>query len=89
MVQNRRRTIELHIEELVLDGFPVQDGDVIATTVRQELGRLMSEGDVPSRLMQSNDIGQLDISTVELESGTDAEATGRRIAASIYGGLQQ
>ena len=82
----KRRNVELHIEELVLDGFQSQDKQHIASAVQQELHRLLSEGQLP----QSNrSISQLDGGTIHMESKATPQSTGHKIARKLYGGLQE
>ena len=89
MTANQKRNIELHIEELVLDGFPSQDKDHIASVVQQELHRLLSQGQLPQELMRNNSIAQLDGGTIHIEPHATPDSTGAGIARNLYGGLQK
>ncbi len=89
MTSNQERNIELHIEELVLDGFPSQDKNRIASVVQQELQHLLSKGELPQRMMRSDDITRLDGGAIQVEPGAPAKSTGSKIARNLYGGLQK
>ncbi len=89
MTPNQKRNIELHIEELVLDGFPSHDKNHIASAVQQELHSLLSHGNLPKRLTRNNNITRLDGGTIQMEPKVNAESTGSKIARSLYGGLQK
>ena len=89
MRPNQKRNIELHIEELVLDGFPSQDKDHIASVVQQELHRLLSQGQLPQGLTRNNNIARLDGGTIQVEKHATSENTGQKIARKLYGGLQE
>lgn len=89
MNPNQRRNVELHIEELVLDGFPSQDRNHIASVVQQELHRLLSQGELPQGMMRNNNIARLDGGTISVEPQATTESTGASIARNLYGGLQQ
>ena len=81
--------MELHIEELVLDGFPSQNKEHIASVVQQELHRLLSQGQLPQGLMRNNNIEQLDGGTIHIEPHATPDSTGAGIARNLYGGLQK
>ncbi len=84
-----RRNIELHIEELVLEGFPETDQDRITAAVEKELSRLMSTGKISELLGQDNRTREVDGGRLEIEPGASAELTGIGIARSLYGGLKR
>lgn len=84
----QNRMIELHIDELILEGFPVSDPNRITSVVQQELHRLLSQGELPSRMKRNGDIERLDGGAIQIEPRTTPENTGVRIARSLYGGLQ-
>ena len=89
MTPNQKRNIELHIEELVLDGFSSQDKNHIASVVRQELHHLLSQGDIPRKLMRTNDISRLDGGTIQMEPKATVESIGSKIARNLYKGLRK
>lgn len=89
MTPKQRRNIELHIEELVLDGFPSQDKQHIASAVQQELHSLLSQGQLPQGLTRNNNIARLDGGTIQMEPKATSQSTGHKIARKLYGGLQE
>ena len=81
------RRVKLHIEELVLDGFPPQDRQRMARAVQQELTRLLSRGPVPSALTGGGTIARLDGGEFHVRHGMNPEQTGAQVARNLYGGL--
>lgn len=79
--------IELHIEQLVLHGFPVGDRYRISATIQQELTRLFAEQGIPVSLVQGGTIDQLDGGSFDIAVGAKPEVVGIQIAQSIYGRL--
>ena len=61
----------------------------MASVVQQELYRLLSQGNPPAMLRQNGSVEQLDGGTIQMEGGATVEMIGRRIAQSLYGGLQR
>ena len=80
-------SIELHIEELVLDGFDAGDPHRVAETVEAELGRLFDEGGVPPALSRGGDLAQLDGGPFVAVPGMGSEEVGVAVARAVYGGL--
>ena len=68
------RSIELHIEELVLHGFAPGDRYRIGEAVEQELA-------------QGGEIVSVDDGAFEVAPGSRAEAVGAQVAKAVYGGL--
>ncbi len=89
------RSIELHIEELVLHGFAPGDRYRIGDAMERELARLFVERGTPPSLAQGREVARLDGGTVarldggtfEVKPGSGAEAIGVRVARAVYGGL--
>ncbi|MFL6293520.1 MAG: hypothetical protein ACJ759_21720, partial [Thermoanaerobaculia bacterium] len=71
--------IDLHIEELVLEGFAPGDRHRIGAAVERELARLLAERGLPAGLAQGADVPRLDGGSFELRPGRSAEATGRQV----------
>jgi hypothetical protein len=80
--------IKLHIEELVLDGFPPGDRYRIADSVERELARLLAEQGVPQSLSQRREIAHLDGGAFEAARGSRPEAIGAKVARAVYGGMK-
>ena len=85
----QKYNINIHIEELVLDGFPVSDQNRITAALQQELHRLLGQGELPVMLTRDGSVVRLDGGTVRLESGATPETMGKQVAQSLYGGLQR
>lgn len=80
--------LELHIEELILHGFPVGDRHLISAAMQQELSRLFTEQGIPRSFTQSSEVPQLNAGNFQISSGMKPDAIGVQIAQSIYGGFQ-
>jgi hypothetical protein len=84
----RASEIELHIEELVLDGFAHADRYRIGDTFERELSRLLSEQGVPSALVADGLQTHLDAGACRIAAGSTAEHIGAQLAQAVYGGLK-
>ena len=80
---------EVHIEELVLEGFAQGDPSQIRDAVGRELVRLLREQGVPSSLSRCREAARLDGGAFQTESGVSAEAVGKQVALTVYGGLRK
>lgn len=83
------REIDLHIDELVLHGFPPGDRQAIADALRGELIRLFAEHGVPPALAAGGEMPHADGGTFNMRSGEGAGSVGARIAAAVHGGLNR
>lgn len=81
------RSIELHIEELVLHGFAPGDRYRIGEAVKDELVRLLTEQGVPRTLASDGEVARLDGGAFEVKPGSGAEAIGVQVARAVYGGF--
>ncbi len=81
--------IELHIEELVLHGFPPKDRHLVGEAVQRELTRLLSERGIPSSLSKGGEIARLDGGSFSVKQGSKADAVGRQVAQAVYGGMKR
>lgn len=83
--------VELHIEELVLHGVPLQDRDAFAAAFTFELTRLLTEQGVPTGLSIGGGRGQqlnsLDAGTLNASPGLSPGHLGTRVAQAIYTGM--
>jgi hypothetical protein len=82
-----RPNIELHIEELVLDGFAPHDRHRIGATIERELARLFAEQGAHELLAQGGEVARLDGGSFHASPHTNAEALGANVARSVYKGL--
>ena len=94
--------LEIHIEELVLQGFvgssaspgqtmdrQAMDRARIGATVQSELARLFAERGIPRSLNRGGQVVQLDGGTFDLSLRSGAEAIGGQIAQALYRGFSQ
>jgi hypothetical protein len=81
--------IELHVEELVLEGqgFRPADRHHIGGGVERELARLLAERGLPPGLAQGAGLSRIDGGSFAVQPGARPEAMGRQVAAAVYGGL--
>jgi hypothetical protein len=82
-----RRTIELHIDELVLSGFGVQNGDRIGAALERELSRLISSGDLVHLAASPLQVASLNAGAIRLEPNAHPNYIGRELARRVYGQL--
>jgi hypothetical protein len=75
--------VVLHIDRLVLTGFPQQDRQALAEGLRQELGRLFAEPDVARQLVARGNAGQLKVGGVRVSPTTTPANVGNQAARGI------
>ena len=84
--------IDLHLEELILEGFPASYRTQFAEIVQNELVRIFSERGAPSALPQGMDVGSLDGGSFNMARGASVHHVGTQVATaianSVYGGAQ-
>jgi hypothetical protein len=76
--------VELHIEALVLHGLAREESARIGEALQRELARLLAEGGLAPGLAKAGDFPHLDGGAFSFSPGAAAEATGARIAQSVY-----
>jgi len=89
--------LEIHIEELVLQGFDGlsarswqgMDRARISATVQSELARLFTERGIPPSLNRGGQVTSLDGGALDIAPGSGVEAIGSQIAQALYRGLNQ
>ncbi len=81
--------VELHIEELILEGFAPGDRYSIGEAVERDLTRLLNEEGVPRLFSQNGDFAHLDPGIIRVASGTRAETIGRQVGQAIYQGAKE
>jgi hypothetical protein len=79
------RQIELHVEELVLDGFDAADVRGMGAALEAELGRLLAGGGLP-QVQGDRTLGMVDAGVVPLRRD-GARGLGSRVASRVYGSL--
>jgi len=81
--------VDLHIEELVLEGFAPGDRHRIGAAVERELARLIVERGVPAGLAAGGEAQRVDGGSFEVKPGGRAESVGRQVAGAVYGGMNR
>ena len=76
--------IELHIEELILHGFPPSDRYRIAEAVELELTRLFTEQGISPALTRGGEFARLDGGTFNIAPSSKAQVIGSQVAQSVY-----
>lgn len=87
--RRRSPSVHLHIEELVLHGFPAGDRERIARAVERELTRLLEKDGIPAGWHEGTAIPRLDAGSFTVERGATPEGIGRDISRSLYGGMKR
>ena len=82
-----RPDIQLHIEELVLNGLPDVDGQAIREGIQRELARLLAEQGVPPALGGSGGALRVDGGAFDVAADADAGTIAVQVAQAVYGGL--
>jgi hypothetical protein len=85
----RPKSIELHIEELILDGFEQGDKQRIAEAVERELTNLFAKKGIPASLTESNEIRHLDGGVFHAKPDSKPEIIGAKVAQAVYGGMKR
>lgn len=81
--------LELHIEELILEGFAPESRHLIARAVEGELSRLFAEQGIPSWMSEGGEVARLDGGAFQSAPGSRPQATGVEIAQAVYGRLSR
>jgi len=80
--------VEVHIDELVLEGFAPADRFRIAEGIQRELARLMTERGVERPAGQRATVAKLDAGSFRVAPNTNAETIARQAARAVHGGLE-
>jgi hypothetical protein len=87
MTNNRAALIELHIEELVLEGFPESARYRIGAAVEQELARLLRAHGHPASWPRSAEMDRVNGGSFDVPVNTSPEAAGRELGRAIHRSL--
>jgi len=82
-----KQSVSVHIEKLVLHGYPSADRRRIAAAVEQELARLIREQSVSQLPRNPVSLDSVNAGTIRLRATSTAEATGTGIGGAIYQSL--
>jgi hypothetical protein len=86
-VSGERRSIELHIEELVLHGFSAGDRYRIADGLQVELERLLTEGNLSLSTSFDTRLESLDAGVVRVGSESKSGLIGGQVARALLRGV--
>jgi hypothetical protein len=79
--------LELHIEELILEGFSPADRYRIADALERELSALLAAA--PVAFERGERVAALDGGACEIEAGAAPQTIGAQIARTLHGGLSR
>jgi len=82
-------SIALHIEELVLHGFPNSDRHLIAEALQGELSHLLADPAIRASLTTPRETPRLDGGSFQVTVNSEPNATGVHVAQAIHGGLKR
>ncbi|CAN92250.1 MULTISPECIES: hypothetical protein [Sorangium] len=86
---SQRPSVELHIDELVLDGFAPEARRHIGDALQRELLRLLREQPLSTAIAAYDGLGRLDAGTFNADPGASPEQIGAAVARAVHGGLQR
>ena len=81
------RSINLHIDKLILDGFDGLDARRLEAAVRLELQRLLSDQDTLALLRQSGNVDEIPALSISDNATVQEQSLGQQIASSVYKGI--
>jgi hypothetical protein len=79
--------MELHIDQLVLEGFPRLNRAELGMALQTELSCLLGERGLPRAQHEDQSHARVDGGSFHLNAPADAPALAAQIAQAIYGGL--
>lgn len=82
---NAPRSIEVHIEELVLHGFEPHQRHTIGDALQRELARLFSQPQLQPPLSRE----RIDAGNIRLTPSARPAAIGAQVASAVFGGIRQ
>ena len=83
--------INLHIEQLVLDGLPIdrQHGPLLEAAVKAELTALLASGGLSDALQSGGALYNVRPAGIQLANGESPTQLGEQIAGAVYGGISK
>jgi hypothetical protein len=82
-----RPKVNLHIEELVLHGFPPTDSRSVGDALTRELGMLFGQQRIPESITKGAETDHIDAGAFHVAPNAKAKAIGQHAARAIYKGL--
>jgi len=87
--QDSPGSVELQIDELVLDGFDAVDKHAIGNAVERELARVFLERGIAQVTGDEIEIDQIRAGATALDRSSDGEAIASELAKVLSGGLKR
>ncbi len=84
MSGNRRRQVNVRIDELVLDGFAPAERYRIGGALERELARLLAVEGLPAHFERGGLLSDWNAGSFSLPAAPNPEMAGARIAQSVY-----
>lgn len=83
------KTINVHIERLILDGLPLdqRQGGPVGAAVERELSRLLADSGSASLLGPPSASASLQGGSIQVTERTTPGAVGEQIAGAVHAGL--
>lgn len=85
----RPGNIDVHIDELVLDGFQNVDQSLLAAAIQRELSRIVAYESLPASWNENAYTASIDGGTFTLAPTGRADSIGAHIARAVNRGLTQ
>ena len=83
------KRIVLHIDSLVLKGFPHEDRQGIAEGLQQELVRLFTDPQASQQLTANGDISRLRAGNIKIHQDSKPQHVGLQVAQGIGKGMKR
>ncbi len=77
-------SVEIHIEELVLHGFPANDRFHIGAAIEQELSILIAQQGIPGLRTMPSNLDRLDAGSFQLAANAKPQTVGQHVAQRVY-----
>jgi hypothetical protein len=86
---NHQPSIELHIEELMLQGFAPADRYRVGDAVERELTRLFVSQRIQDSLAKNVEVDRVDAGAFQVARDSKSGAIGQQVAQAVYRGLSR
>jgi hypothetical protein len=83
------RPVSVHIERLVLHGVRPADRHGVSEALAAELSRLLAQQGAPAHLAGPGAFERMSPRPIRLPAGSSPRRLGQRLAAALYGALEQ
>lgn len=82
-------SVRVHIEELVLHGFPANSRYSIGDATQRELTRLLTERGVPQRMAEPGETARINAGSFQVRQGARPNVIGALVANAVYGNTKR